>query len=144
MAFPHSIAKGTCRRIQFFATISSCSSKDRGRMVTKLILPWFVGQVSFRCRSPCYYLAYAFAASGYVPKDMPRLLNTLKGYNQEITLRKKNYHLTLASSKKSVRQMSEFMERTWKKSAIKRKRRSLEDAGLMPRSSEVTASSGNW
>ena len=97
-----------------------------------------------RWQKPFYYLAYAFAASGYVRKDMPRLLNTLKGYNQKITLRKKDYFLTLPSSKKSVRQMSEIMERTWKKSAIKRKRRSLEDAGCRPRPSEVTASSENW
>ena len=93
-----------------------------------------------RWQKPFYYMAYAFAASGYGPGDIPRLLSALKGYNQKITLRKKKYHLNLPSSKKSIRQMSEIMESTWRKSATKRKRRSLEDAGLMPRSSEVVVS----
>ena len=93
-----------------------------------------------RWQKPFHYLAYAFAASGYGPRDIPRLLSSLKGYNQKITLRKKQHYLSLPNSKKSVRQMSEIMESTWKKSATKRKRRSLEDAGLMPRLSEVTVS----
>ena len=93
-----------------------------------------------RWQKPFYYLAYAFAASGYGPRDLPKLLSSLKGYNQKITLRKKKYYLTLPNSMTSVRQMSEIMESTWKKSTTKRKRRSLEDAGLMPRISEVTVS----
>ena len=51
-----------------------------------------------RWQKTFYYLAYAFAASGYVPRDIPRLLSSLKGYNQKITLRKENYYLTLPAA----------------------------------------------
>lgn len=85
-------------------------------------------------QKPFFYLAYAFAASSYGPKDIPRLLLRLKENQRSSTLRRTIRFMTLPNSKKSVRELSEVLKRTWGKSVVKRKRGSLEDAGLRPSS----------
>lgn len=87
-------------------------------------------------QKPFYYLAYAFAASGYGPSEVPKLLRLLKENQRKTTIRRKNHFMTMPRSQKSVEQMSDILESTWRKSGVKRKRRSLEEAGLMPSSPE--------
>ncbi|KAL8726814.1 MAG: hypothetical protein Q9181_005917 [Wetmoreana brouardii] len=81
-------------------------------------------------QKPAYYLAYAFAASGYGPSDIPKLIQMLKETHRKLTIHKIRRFVQLPDAQKSIRHMSDIMGRTWGKSAHKRKCTSLEEAGL--------------
>ena len=60
-------------------------------------------------QKPARYLAYAFAASGYGPREVPKHLEFLKQTQQNITTLQTKRYTQMPTAKRSISQMSEIL-----------------------------------